>query len=542
MKCALLQLNPKIGDVSGNTAALLTAARQAAAAGARLCAAPQLSLLGCPPGDLLLYDAVLDDAERALKSLAAELANGPALAVGTAVRKPRSEGGDLYNRAVLLDRGEVRAVCEKRLSSPEDVLKKSCSFAPETTSATVSLEGKRLVLTLCSDIGNAEAFRPLSAAAPAPGEFDVLIGLAASPFTGGKSRRRERMIASFAARHNVHVLYANQAGANDECIFDGRSLHAAPGGIIAARGRSFAEDVVIADLDAAPLAVPEPDTPPEEEIREALVLGIRDYMAKTGFRRAVLGLSGGVDSALVAALACSAAGPENVTGLIMPSPWSSDHSVRDALELARNLNFRTITVPLLPALDAFTAMLAPQFAARAPDVTEENIQARIRGLLLMAHSNKFGALLLNTGNKSELSVGYCTLYGDMCGALAVIGDVKKTEVYRICRCINARQHGVIPENILNKAPSAELRPGQTDQDSLPPYDVLDAVLEMLLDRRLSVERICAAGYDEAMVRKIACLVARSEFKRRQAPPVLRVTPRTSGIGSGMPVACEQPYR
>lgn len=528
MKYALLQLNFRVGDIAGNAAALRDAARRAFAAGARLCAAPELCLIGAPPRDLLLYDAVLQDAEDALYGLARDLAQGPALVLGTAVRSPSGDGAAV--RAVLLYRGEIRTLCER---SPVDF--ERGAPVPWPAPGTADAEGLCLAATLCG--ADPEAGMP---AAAVPADADVLICLACAPFRRGRSALREKTLATLAAKSRTHVLYVNQVGGNDELIFDGRSLHAAPGGFAAARARAFEEDVLVADTTAAVAAVPNPEADPDEEICRALTLGIRDYMVKTGLHRAVLGLSGGVDSALTAVLACRAAGPENVTGLIMPSPWSSDHSVRDALELARNLGCAAITVPIEPAMNVFTALLAPQFAGLPADVTEENIQARIRGMLLMAHANKFGALLLNTSNRSELAVGYCTLYGDMCGALAVAADLSKTDVYRLCRRINAATGGVIPENTLSKPPSAELRPGQTDRDSLPPYEVLDPLLELMLDRRLSPDHICAAGYDEALVRDVAALVARAEFKRRQAPPALRVTDR-GGVRL-MPLVCRRVCR
>ncbi len=515
MKCALLQLDFSVGDIAGNTAALYRAAQRAFTAGARLCAAPELCLIGAPPRDLLLYDAVLQDAEAALCGLARDLAQGPALVLGTAVR---SSSGGAAVRAVLLHRGEIRTLCERR---PVDF--EHDAPVPPSAPGTAEVEGLRLAATLCG--ADPEAGMPAEAV---PADIDVLLCLACAPFRRGRTALRETALAALAGKSRTHVLYVNQVGGNDELIFDGRSLHVAPDGVAAARAPAFEEDVLVADTGAVPAALPAPDPDPDEDVRRALILGIRDYMAKTGLRRAVLGLSGGVDSALTAVLACEAAGPENVTGLIMPSPWSSNHSVSDALELARNLGCTTFTVPIEPAMNAFTDLLAPQFAGLPADVSEENLQARIRGTLLMAHANKFGAVLLNTSNRSELAVGYCTLYGDMCGALAVLADLSKTDVYRLCRHINAVRGGVIPEHTLSKPPSAELRPGQTDQDSLPPYNVLDPLLELMLDRRLSLKELCAAGYDETVIRDVAGLVARAEFKRRQAPPVLRVTDRRNG--------------
>jgi len=351
----------------------------------------------------------------------------------------------------------------------------------------------------------------------------------------GREAERQDRLAALARRRRVHLLWVNLAGGSEELIFDGRSLWAGPEGEILARARGFAEDTVIIDLDRpGPPALAPDDLTLEAEQWRALTLGLADYCAKEGFRRAVLGLSGGVDSALSAALAVAALGPENVLGLLLPSPYSSDHSLTDALALAAKLKIKTETLPIRPVMEAYAGLLAAPFAGLAPDTTEENLQARIRGQILMAFANKFGALLINTGNKSEGAVGYCTIYGDSCGGLAVIGDLYKTEVYRLCRWLNAEKE-LIPPAILTKAPSAELRPGQTDQDSLPPYEDLDLILRGLIEEGRGMADLAAEGFDEAVVRRVAALVRAAEFKRRQAPPPLKVSADAFGAGWRLPM-------
>jgi NAD+ synthase/NAD+ synthase (glutamine-hydrolysing) len=359
--------------------------------------------------------------------------------------------------------------------------------------------------------------------------------MSASPFAAGKQALRERMLASLARKHDLAIAYVNQVGGNDDLVFDGRSLVVGSDGAVLARAGAFRADSLVVDLDAPPLAAPGDLPGEEDEVYAALVLGTRDYARKCGFARALLGLSGGIDSALTAAIAVDALGATNVWGVLMPSPYSSAGSIDDALAVAANLGIRTWTLPIAPIMGAFDVALAEPFSKTPPGVTEENIQARIRGNLLMALSNKFGALLLTTGNKSELAVGYCTLYGDMSGGLAVIADVPKTMVYRIARWRNTRGE-VIPESTLAKAPSAELRPNQTDQDSLPPYEVLDAILERHIEQHQSLEDIVAAGFDETTARRVLRLVRTAEFKRKQAAPGLKVTDRAFGSGWRMPIA------
>jgi NAD+ synthase/NAD+ synthase (glutamine-hydrolysing) len=367
---------------------------------------------------------------------------------------------------------------------------------------------------------------------------EAILNLSASPFTAGKQPMREEMLGHMALRHGIPLAYVNQAGANDDLIFDGRSCAFDGEGRMFARAKGFAEDILGFDLDEGIGTIADDDFAPEAEIWNALVLGVRDYVRKTRFSKVLLGLSGGVDSALTAAIAADAVGPENVLGVMMPSIYSSPGSVGDSVELAQKLGIRTIALPIADIVETYGAVLREPFEGFQPDVTEENIQSRIRGNLLMALSNKFGSMLLTTGNKSEMAVGYCTLYGDMNGGLAVIADLPKTMVYRVSRWRN-RRSADIPESILTKAPSAELRPDQTDQDSLPPYDVLDEILERHVEMSQSAEEIITQGFDEATVRKVLRLVRAAEFKRKQAAPVLKVTSRAFGTGWRMPIVRQE---
>lgn len=541
MLCALLQINATVGDIKGNADLIVRAALEAAEQGARLCLTPELALVGYPPRDLLLYPTFAEEAESALHDVAQRTAAcGAALILGATGLNAGAAGKLLRNQAIFIQGGAIRARYNKRLLPSYDVFDEARYFEPGDAPCLVEWQGRRIALSVCEDIWNDSAFWPRASYPldPLAGHppFDILVNLSASPFSTGKQALRQDMLAALAKKYRAHILYCNLAGGNDDLIFDGRSCHFTPEGKLAARAVAFAGDTLLTDLDAPVCNTAEDDFTPEAEIWRALALGIRDYCGKTGQNSVILGLSGGIDSSLTAALACAALGSDRVHGLLMPSPYSSAHSLEDAHALADNLGLNARVLPIEQAMRAYDNMLAAAFAGCPPDVTEENLQARIRGNLLMAFANKFGRLLLSTGNKSEISVGYCTIYGDMCGALAVIGDLYKTEVFRLCRWFNARNGVLIPPRVLEKPPSAELRPGQTDQDSLPPYVELDAILLAMLERRWGVERICAAGYARETVLKVAALVRGAEFKRRQAAPVLKITPQAFGVGWRMPIA------
>ncbi len=542
MNIALLQLNSTVGDLTGNARQIVEGARAAARQGADLAVTPELALVGYLPRDLLLSGDFVQRSWVALDALAHDLRGLPPVLVGLPETNPEPAGRPLYNSAVLVAGGRVGQRFRKSLLPTYDVFDEDRYFEPFAGPQVLDLAGRRLGISICEDVWNDRDFwqRPRYHHDPVEelvgAGADAIVNLSASPFTVGKQALRERMLGAMARRHRVPIVYVNQAGGNDDLVFDGRSCLLSPSGRTAARGASFAVDIVLCDLDRRD-AAPPLDASPEAEIWQALVLGTRDYARKCGFTRAVLGLSGGIDSSLTAAIAADALGPANVVGVLMPSPFSSAGSIDDATMLARNLGITTITLPIAPVMQAMNATLADAFGGAPRDVTEENIQARIRGNLLMAISNKRCALLLTTGNKSELAVGYCTLYGDMSGGLAVIADVPKTMVYRVARWLNAdRGRALIPEPVLTKAPSAELRPGQTDQDELPPYEVLDDILERYIERQESRDQIAAAGHDPAVVRKVLALVHRAEFKRKQAAPGLKVTDRAFGTGWRMPIA------
>jgi NAD+ synthase/NAD+ synthase (glutamine-hydrolysing) len=543
MKIALLQINPTVGDVTGNAQLIADAATSAARAGADLVITPELALAGYLPRDLLLNAGFVHRCWDAVASLAQTLSNGPAVLVGVPEPNTSSEGRPLFNAAVLLKNGAPAERFRKSLLPTYDVFDEDRYFEPFRGPEMLEICNRRLGISICEDVWNDRDFwkrrryhfDPIQELATAGAE--AIVNLSASPFAVGKYRLRDQMLGSMAAKHRVPVLYVNQIGGNDDLVFDGRSSAFSSTGQLIARGSAFASDIVLVDLDAQRPIDPAPNMPPEAEIWDALVLGTRDYVRKCGFASVVLGLSGGVDSALTAAIAADAVGADRVLGVLMPSPFSSRGSVDDALELAKQLGIKTQTLPIESAMNAMEGTLGQAFHGLERDVTEENIQARIRGNLLMALSNKRGALLLTTGNKSELAVGYCTLYGDMSGGLAVIADVPKTMVYRVSNWLNAtRGRAVIPENTLTKAPSAELRPNQTDQDSLPPYDVLDAILERHVEHHQAADEIVAAGFDPATVRRVLSLVRRAEFKRKQAAPGLKVTDRAFGTGWRMPIA------
>jgi NAD+ synthase/NAD+ synthase (glutamine-hydrolysing) len=545
MKIALIQINPTVGDLSGNAQLIVEAAAAARRGGAELAVTPELALSGYLPRDLLLSRGFVDRCWKTLAALAATLAGGPAVLVGVPEPNPSDEGRPLFNAAVLLRDGQIGSRFRKGLLPTYDVFDEDRYFEPFRGPQILTIGDRRLGISICEDVWNDRDFwkrrryhfDPIQELVAAGA--DAIVNLSASPFSVGKPHLRDQMLASLAAKHRRPILYVNQIGGNDDLLFDGRSLAFSACGEPIARGRSFATDVVIVDPDQSTPLAPTTERPAEAEIWDALVLGTRDYARKCGFSSVLLGLSGGVDSALTAAIAAEAVGPGHVLAVLMPSPYSSKGSIEDSLELAGRLGIATLTLPIEPAMKAMDQTLANAFAGSPRDVTEENVQARIRGNLLMALSNKRGALLLTTGNKSELAVGYCTLYGDMSGGLAVIADVPKTMVYRVARWLNAtRKPPAIPGAILTKAPSAELRPNQTDQDSLPPYDVLDDILLRYIEHHEPADAIIAAGFDPATVHRVLGLVSRAEFKRKQAAPGLKVTDRAFGTGWRMPIAAK----
>ena len=543
MKIALLQVNPTVGDLAGNARLILDALRVASAAGADLAATPELALVGYLPRDFLLDAGFVRRGWEALDALARDAASLAPVLVGLPEPNPSDEGRPLFNSAALLRGGRVEQRFRKALLPTYDVFDEDRYFEPYHGAQVFDIAGTRVGISICEDIWNDRDFwkrrryhhDPIDELADAGAS--LVVNMSASPFTAGKHRRREEMLGSMALKHRLPIAYVNQFGGNDDLVFDGRSTVFGADGVAIARGRSFDADVVTCDLATASPLGPAADLDAESEIWRALVLGTRDYVRKCGFASVVLGLSGGIDSALTAAIAVDALGPDQVLGVLMPSPYSSRGSLDDARELAANLGMETMTLPIEPLMHTFDGTLRAALGADPPGVTAENIQARIRGNLLMALSNTRGALLLTTGNKSELSVGYCTLYGDMSGGLAVIADVPKTMVYRVAQWRNQTAgRPQIPQATITKPPSAELRPNQIDQDSLPPYDVLDDILERHVVRHQPTEEIVAAGFDPDTVARVLRLVRLAEFKRKQAAPGLKVTDRAFGTGWRMPIA------
>jgi NAD+ synthase/NAD+ synthase (glutamine-hydrolysing) len=503
--------------------------------------------MGYLPRDLLMSRGFIHRSDLELSRMAADLADCPPLLVGVATLNPAEMGRPLFNSAVLLRDGIVGPAFHKTLLPTYDVFDEDRYFEPAHGPQILELNGCRLGISICEDVWNDRDFwqrrryheDPIEVLAKAGAQ--AIVNLSASPFTVAKQTLREDMLGQMARKYRLPLVFVNQVGGNDDLIFDGRSAAFNADGRLFARAKGFEEDLLLVDLAAGATgsdAIAQDDFAPEAEIWNALVLGVRDYARKTRFRSVLLGLSGGIDSALTAAIAADALGRENVLGVMMPSRYSSPGSVDDSVDLARNLGIQTLTLPISGIMETYACTLADAFRGRPADVTEENIQSRIRGNLLMALSNKYGSLLLTTGNKSEMSVGYCTLYGDMNGGLAVIADLPKMMVYRVSRWRNLRKPD-IPEATLTKAPSAELRPDQTDQDSLPPYELLDQILELHVEQSQSAEEIIAQGFDEPTVRRVLRLVRMAEFKRKQAAPVLKVTSRAFGTGWRMPIVRQE---
>jgi NAD+ synthase (glutamine-hydrolysing) len=541
MKIAIVQLNTIVGDIAGNTSRILEAARRARDDGAELVVFHELCVTGYPPKDLVERDAFVAEAEAALQRIAAESASiaGLGIVVGLPRRAAREGGKGVANSVALVCDGRVERVQDKVLLPTYDVFDEARYFDPGNTVAPVDFNGEKLGLSICEDAWNdPDLFRhhpyPIDPIAVLAGKgATLIINISASPFSVGKEQLRYDIVRSHARRHNVPFMMVNQVGGNDELVFDGRSMFVDGSGGALALLPVFEEAMVVVDANAPP---PVPAFEPLEEIESihaALVMGTHDYLHKCGFERAVVGVSGGIDSAVTLAVAADALGPENLRAVAMPSPHSSRGSLDDAAALCDNLGVDMDVVPIADAMAAYERMLAETM--EVSDVTAENIQARIRGNILMAYSNKYGSLVLSTGNKSELAVGYCTLYGDMSGGLAVISDVPKCDVYRLAEWLN-RDGEVIPRAIIDKEPSAELRPDQRDSDSLPPYEVLDAILDQHVEEGLSREAIVAGGIDAGTVDWVLSALRRSEYKRRQAAPGIKVTSKAFGVGRRFPIA------
>jgi NAD+ synthase (glutamine-hydrolysing) len=539
MKVGIAQINGVIGDFPGNAKRLLQAYRECLELGADLVITPELSLAGYPPRDLVFKSQFVPKCLQALDYLAGEIKEVPLL-VGYVDHHERHRPGKPFrNAAAFLQRGKIAAKVWKTLLPTYDVFDERRYFEPGESCEPILWNGLRLGVTICEDIWPEEYLqRPLYDRDPvrelSEKGIDLLLNLSASPFHLGKPETRREMMAGIAKEAGVPVIYANAVGGQDQLVFDGHSLVVQADGRVAVQMPGFQEAVRVVNPFDPGETSEVVDHPAPAQLHAALVLGLRDYVTKCGFRSVCLGLSGGIDSALTAVLAAEALGAENVHGLTMPSPFSSGGSVEDSVALAKNLGIRCDTVPIAGTFEAVKAAMAPLFAGTREDVTEENMQARIRGLYLMSLSNKFGHLLLTTGNKSELAVGYCTIYGDMCGGLAVISDLPKMRVYELSRWIN-RDREIIPWNTIDKPPSAELRPDQKDQDTLPPYEILDAILELYVEQHLSAEEIVARGHEEHLVRWIQRRVDLNEWKRQQAAPGLRVTSKAFGVGRRMPI-------
>jgi NAD+ synthase (glutamine-hydrolysing) len=554
VKIALAQINPTVGDFSGNTTKIIGYATRAAGFGAQLVVFPELAVCGYPPADLLEKKAFLAHAGAAVEKIAAwtNTKGRPAILCGTVMPSTSPVGKQVRNVAALLCNGKTSFIQQKMLLPFYDVFDEQRYFEPATEQSLTCVAGEPIAITICEDAWNDKGFWPRQRYPVDPiealmekwvkqpvelaGQQRIILNISASPYWQQKPKVRQSMLAALARRHNAYVAMTNQVGGNDSLVFDGSSLAIRPDGEVVARAASFTEDLVLFDTrdNAATAAKVEEDD--VAATWQALVLGTRDYVRKCGFTKVLVGLSGGIDSALVAAIAVEALGAENVVGVGMPSEYSSLGSIEDARKLAKNLGTRFELLPIHDVFAQYQDALNPLFAGTPSGLAEENLQSRIRGTLLMALSNKFGALVLTTGNKSEMSTGYCTLYGDMVGALAVIGDVMKTKVYALSRYAN-REHEIIPRETMEKAPSAELRPEQRDTDSLPPYEVLDPILEAYVERYCSAEQIAEEqAVEVALVKSVIQLVERSEYKRQQAAPVLKVTRKSFGMGRRFPIA------
>jgi NAD+ synthase (glutamine-hydrolysing) len=543
VKIALGQINPTVNDFAGNAAKIVDYAQRAQGAGARLALFPELAVCGYPPRDLVERPSFVVRNRETLDRIAQQT-QGIAVVCGVVTQAESGSGKSALNSAAILQDGRVAFVQSKMLLPTYDVFDEARNFAPALSQKIYGFDGDCLALTICEDAWNDKHFWPKRLYAVDPVENlvraggNIMLNISASPFWIGKRELRRDMLASIARTYRIPVAMVNQVGGNDSLVFDGSSFALGPDGNIIAQARSFEEDLVLFDMatlagDVHPLIEGE-----EASAHAALVLGTRDYVHKCGFQRVIIGLSGGIDSALTAAIAAEAVGPENVIGVGMPGPYSSQGSIDDARTLAKNLGIRFELLSINEIYNACRGILQDVFAGRQPDATEENIQSRARGMVLMALSNKLGAIVLSTGNKSELGVGYCTLYGDMAGGLAVISDVPKTMVYRLSRYVNSRRP-VIPQATLDKPPSAELRPDQKDTDSLPPYDVLDAILEDYVEDCKTPDQIATEhGFDLSLVRRVVRMVDGAEYKRQQASPGLKISGKAFGMGRRFPIAAK----
>lgn len=543
MRVGLAQIDPLIGDFEGNAGKICREIDRAKGEGCDLVVFPELALVGYPPRDLLDISGFVAASRRQWPKLI-EASRSIGVICGV-VGENGGPGKPFHNTALFLGDGAIRGAYHKRLLPSYDVFDEERYFEPGLVPVWVEWAGERVGITICEDIWNVAEYlpRPLYRCDPVcelmDARVDVIVNISASPYHVGKASWVGALLKTHAMRSKAQLIYVNQVGGNDELVFQGHSMVWAPSGEMTASGADFKEDFVLYDTRSRRGDCHAAGLESGLEVIEALLLGLRDYARKCGFRRALVGLSGGIDSAVVACLARLALGPENVLGVGMPGPYNAPESLSDAEELARRLGIEFSVLPIHDLFESSLQTLEPVFHGLARDVTEENLQARIRGLILMALSNKFSRLLLSTGNKSEMAVGYCTLYGDMNGGLAVLGDVPKTMVYEIARELNAR-YGWIPDRIITRAPSAELRPNQKDQDSLPPYEVLDGILEAYVEQRLPASEIVARGWEPELVRWVIRRVDQNEYKRWQAPPILRITTKAFGIGRRLPIA--QGYR
>lgn len=549
MKIAIAQINPTIGDIKNNAEKIKQQAELAVKEETKLLLTPELSLCGYPPKDLLLNQSFITAMAEELQQLADTIPPQIYVLVGTVTFNPSAnqEGKKpLYNSVALINNGKIHQIFHKRLLPTYDVFEEDRYFSAGNKLNYFNLDGVKIGVTICEDLWNDEQFwgkknyeiNPLQGLVNL--DVDLIINLSASPYIFGKQKLREAMLTHIVNKYKKPIIYVNQVGGNDDLIFDGYSCAFNNKGDIIARCQPYKNDLIYLEFeekyqDLLPSLINNLITTEEEEIYRALVLGVKDYAHKCGFTKAILGLSGGIDSALVATIAVDALGKDNVLVVLMPSPYSSDHSIIDAEKLVKNLGIKSEKLPIKEVMNSYDLLLNPLFKNTEFGIAEENLQSRIRGTLLMAIANKFGYLLLSTGNKSEMAVGYCTLYGDMNGGLAVIADVPKTKVFDLCKWINKNEE-IIPHNILIKPPSAELKPDQKDEDSLPPYEILDDILERYINKHQSITEINESGHDLEIIKKVIKLVIRAEFKRKQAPPGLKITDRAFGTGWKMPIA------